>query len=85
MLFRSTAIVAGADTTATILGGIFYYLLTHPEAYKQLQAEVDSAFPLGEGDPLDSAKLAGMPYLNAVMYVESRLHSSLYILLLVII
>ncbi|KAL5529670.1 hypothetical protein ACEPAG_5655 [Sanghuangporus baumii] len=67
------AIVAGADTTATVLGGIFYYLLTHREAYERLKAEVDSAFPLGEGDPLDSVKLAAIPYLNAVINETLRL------------
>lgn len=63
------AIVAGADTTSTVLGGIFYYLLTHRDVYERLQAEIDTAFPAEEGYPLDTAKLTGMLYLNAVMCV----------------
>lgn len=62
------AIVAGSDTTSTVLSGIFFYLLSNPACYKRLQEEVDGTFPVGEGYPFDSAKLADMPYLNAVMY-----------------
>lgn len=61
------AIVAGSDTTSTVLSGVFYYLLSNPACYKRLQVEVDKTFPPGEGNPFDSAKLADMPYLNAVM------------------
>jgi cytochrome P450 len=46
---------------------MFYYLLTHPECYKKLRAEVDEAFPPGEVEPFDGTKLADMKYLNAVM------------------
>lgn len=61
------AMVGGADTTSTVLSGLFYNLLTHPASYKRLQDEVDSVFPLSEGEPFDAARLAEMPYLNAVM------------------
>lgn len=60
-------IIAGSDTTATVLTGVFFYLLTHPEVYQTLRKEVDQAFPPGEGEPFDGAKLADMPYLSAVM------------------
>ncbi|KAJ6526246.1 cytochrome P450 [Mycena vulgaris] len=51
------AIVAGADTTATVLSNALFYLLSHPESYKRLQAEVDENFPRGHGtkDPTDAA------------------------------
>ena len=45
---------------------LFYCLLTHPEAYERLQAEVDKFYPLGE-DVADSKHLPEMEYLNAVM------------------
>jgi cytochrome P450 len=63
------AIVAGADTTATVLSNAFFYLLSHPQAYKLLQAEVDENFPRGPGtkEPNDAEMLLNMPYLNAVM------------------
>ena len=66
------AIVAGSDTTATTLSGVFYYLLSDPNrtSYMRLQAEIDAAFPLGveDGDILDHTKLTELHYLNAVMY-----------------
>lgn len=61
------AILAGSDTTSTVLSGLFYFLLTHPEEYRRLRDEVDRMFPPGEGDPFDSVKLSEMPFLNAVM------------------
>ena len=61
------AIVAGADTTSTVLGGLFFYLLSNPGILDRLRKEIDTEFPLGEGEPFDAAKLAAMPYLNAVM------------------
>ena len=61
------AIGAGSDTTATVLSGIFYHLLLNPKEYDCLQREGDSFFPLGDGNPFDSLKLADMPQLNAVM------------------
>lgn len=64
------AIIGGADTTSTVMAGLFYYLLSNLEVLNKLQKEVDAYFPAGEGEPFDPAKLAGMPYLNAVMYVQ---------------
>jgi cytochrome P450 len=63
------AIVAGADTTATVLSNALFYLLSHPQAYHLLQGEVDENFPHGPGtkEPNDAAMLSNMPYLNAVM------------------
>ena len=63
----SLAIIAGSDTTSTTLSGLFYYILSNAVEYKRLQAEIDTAFPPGEGDPFDTTMLAEMPYLNAVM------------------
>lgn len=67
------AIVAGSDTTATTLSGVFYYLLSEPNlrSYKELQAEIDEAFPPGidGGAAFDHGKLGELPYLNAVMLV----------------
>jgi cytochrome P450 len=62
------AIIAGADTTSTMLGHVFYYLLRHPECAVRLQQEIDAMFPAGE-DPMDFARLADMPYLTACMLV----------------
>lgn len=66
------AVVAGSDTTANTLSGVFYYLLMHPRELERLRDEVDRVFPSDEGeDAVDAARLAGkMPVLNAVMYVQ---------------
>ncbi|EGN94651.1 hypothetical protein SERLA73DRAFT_187691 [Serpula lacrymans var. lacrymans S7.3] len=74
------AILAGSDTTATSLSVLFYFILRHPEVYKRLQTEIDLAFHTeGEGkeeaeDPVDFAKMAGMPYLNACINEALRLY-----------
>ena len=65
------AIVAGSDTTSSVLSNVFYCLLTHPEAYARLRAEVDNYYP-SEEDALNTKHHADMPYLNAVMYVLHR-------------
>jgi hypothetical protein len=57
--------IAGSDTTATASANILYFLMSHPTAYKRLQAEVD-----GLGDEItDCSAQLQLPYLNAVMYV----------------
>jgi cytochrome P450 len=60
------AIIAGSDTTSSILTAIIYYLLLNPAAYERLQEEVDSAFPSGE-EPLDVVKLSHLEWLNGCM------------------
>ena len=62
-----TAIIAGSDTTAASIAQALYLLMGHQSCYKRLQAELDDAFPLGRGMPTDSARLARLEYLNAVM------------------
>ena len=61
------AVLGGADTTSSVLGGIFFYLLGNPSTFDRLKKEVDAEFPRVDGEPFDSTKLARMPYLNAVM------------------
>ncbi|KAL5527795.1 hypothetical protein ACEPAG_6596 [Sanghuangporus baumii] len=67
------AIVAGSDTTATVISGLFYHLLQHPEDYMRLQEEVDQTFPPGGGDAIDASKLSEMVFLNAVINEALRI------------
>ncbi|EJD02377.1 high nitrogen upregulated cytochrome P450 monooxygenase 2, partial [Fomitiporia mediterranea MF3/22] len=69
------AMVAGADTTSTVLSGLFFYILTNPETFTKLRQEINCEFPLGEGEPFDAVKLATMPYLNAVINETLRLQT----------
>lgn len=62
------AIVAGSDTTASVLSNIVYYLLSNTADYARLRKEVDHAFPPLEEVPLDIEKLPRLTFLNAVMY-----------------
>ncbi|EKM52361.1 uncharacterized protein PHACADRAFT_148937 [Phanerochaete carnosa HHB-10118-sp] len=58
------AIIAGSDTTSTMLTNLWYFMLRHPEYAERLRKEIDLTFPPGE-DPLDFSRHADMPYLNA--------------------
>ncbi|KAL1694972.1 cytochrome P450 [Schizophyllum commune] len=63
------AVTAGSDTTSTALSVIFYFLMSHPTAYRRLQREIDE-----QGDDLyDYRRQAEMPYLNAVINEAMRL------------
>lgn len=68
------AIVAGSDTTASILSNAAYLLMSHPKVYKKLQHELDITFKenhILEFDPsrMYDDVLSKLPYLNAVMSV----------------
>ncbi|KAJ7477012.1 cytochrome P450 [Mycena galericulata] len=67
------AIIAGSDTSATVMSNTFFFLLSHPESYKRLQSELDEAFPVGGKEPTDAAVLATLPYLNAVIKESLRM------------
>ena len=60
------AIIAGADTTATTLTALWYYLLLDPTNVDRLRREVDDYFPPGE-EPVDFTRMVTMPFLNACM------------------
>jgi cytochrome P450 len=51
------AIVAGSDTSATVLANTFFLLLSHRESYKRLKLELDEAFPRAVKEPTDPALL----------------------------
>jgi cytochrome P450 len=59
------AIIAGSDTTATVLSAMFYHLLGNPESLARVEKEINEYF--GQSEPVDTEKLKNMPYLNACM------------------
>lgn len=58
--------VAGSDTTVSVLTAAFWCLLRHPDIYNQLREEVDKFYPPGE-DSTSAEFHPQMAYLEAVM------------------
>lgn len=61
-----SAVIAGSDTTATVLSHLWYFLLKYPACLQRLRQEIDEQFPRGQ-KLFDFSKQADMPYLNACM------------------
>lgn len=68
-------IMAGSETSATLLAVAVYYLLRRPAALAALRDEVRRAFASG-GEVAFSA-VSGLPYLRAVMEEALRIHPPL--------
>ncbi|KAL0942940.1 cytochrome P450 [Colletotrichum truncatum] len=67
-----TFLIAGHETTASTLQFIMYNLLTHPEAYRKAQQELDAIVGTSALTPEHIPKLK---YLNAVIRETLRLSS----------
>jgi len=68
-----TLIVAGSETTATLLSSVTYWLSTNPQATQRLIEEVRSAFATTENITAEST--AQLPYLFAVLEEGLRIFS----------
>ena len=65
-------IVAGSETTATLLSGATFFLLTNPHVMEKLKNEVRSRFQsMKEINIVSSGQL---PYLHAVLEESLRLY-----------
>lgn len=71
----SLFIVAGSDTTAISLSGLFFYLTGHPEKYEKLVKEIRTTFSSVE-DIIHGPKLLGCEYLRACIDESIRLTPS---------
>jgi len=65
-------IIAGSETTATLLSGVTYFLLTNPNAYLKVQKEVREAFTAAEEMTLVTT--SKLPYLHACLEEALRLY-----------
>lgn len=65
-------IIAGSETTATLLSAATYYLLTYPDAMVKLTEEVRSAFK--SEDEIDMISVQKLTYLLAVLDESLRLY-----------
>lgn len=65
-------IVAGSETSATLLSGVIFYLLKNPSTLERLTNDVRTGFPdIGE---MTMQKLAKLPYLNACLQEALRMY-----------
>jgi cytochrome P450 len=73
------AMIAGAETTSTALSNALFYLTTHPYKFQRLRAELDAAAgPAASLSTLiESDKLAGLPYLQAIINEVLRLQPAI--------
>ena len=70
-------IIAGSDTPATAIAGVFYYLTHHPRVLLNLEQEVRSTFfHVDEIDNYSSTKLASCTYLRACIDETMRMSPS---------
>jgi cytochrome P450 len=72
-------IIAGSDTTAGALRGLFLYIMANHRVYAKLQREIDDAIAQGKAPPASSessiasyAALKQLPYLQAVIREAMR-------------
>ncbi len=61
----SIFMIAGTETTATLLSGVTYYLLKNPEKMRKLVSEIRTSFD--SEDQLDFESLQKLPYLSACL------------------
>ncbi|CAD0088154.1 unnamed protein product, partial [Aureobasidium vineae] len=64
--------IAGTETTATLLSGLTYYLLINPDKLAKLVAEIRGAFTLETDITVD--ELARLPYLRACVEEGLRMY-----------
>ncbi|KAF2474242.1 cytochrome P450 [Lindgomyces ingoldianus] len=64
--------IAGTETTATLLSGLTYYLLKHPEVLKKLAAEIRGAFQSDEDITIEG--LQRLKYLHACLEEGLRMY-----------
>ncbi|KAK4442703.1 Cytochrome P450 monooxygenase abl2 [Podospora aff. communis PSN243] len=77
LLNSATFIAAGGDTTAAALAAITYCLLTHPDTYETLKAEIRGRCKTQQDIVHDNIK--GLPYLGAIIREGMRLHTPVVI------
>src|ERR1700712_4150006 len=65
-------IIAGSETTATLLSGLFFLLLTNRSAFEKLQKEIRSSF-INPAEMVFAAE-AELPYLNACISEALRVY-----------
>lgn len=68
----ATIVIAGSETSATLLGGAIYYLLKNPEWNSKLQQEVRATFT--DESQITFASTSQLKILNAIIYETFRVY-----------
>jgi cytochrome P450 len=68
----SMMVLAGSETSATLLSGLVFHLLSNPEIYEKLTKEVRSAF--SDTSDMTFRNEADLPYLNACIEEALRIY-----------
>lgn len=69
------AIFAGSDSTSIAFRSLFYFLMKEPEAYKEIQEEIDSAFAEGRlRHPVKYSEAIKLPLLCGAIKEALRIH-----------
>jgi cytochrome P450 len=68
----STLIIAGSETTATLLSGVTYLLLTSPDSLAKLTTEIRSAF--SDDKEIDINSVNPLKYLQACLEEALRMY-----------
>ncbi|KAJ7172021.1 cytochrome P450 [Mycena filopes] len=66
------SIIAGSDTTAIALSSFVWFILSNPDAYRRVQAEVDAVYADGES-MLDVSRHGDLRFLTACLNETLRL------------
>ncbi|CAF1409358.1 unnamed protein product [Rotaria sordida] len=67
-----TFVLAGHETTATLMTWVLYNLVTNPDVYQQCQDEVDSVF--SDNEELTTSTISLLTYMEAVLKETLRYH-----------
>lgn len=65
-------LLAGSETTATLLSAVTFYLLRYPEVMEKLTVEIRSSF--GTEDKITQVSVNKLKYLLAVLDETMRIH-----------
>jgi len=71
----STFMMAGTETTSTLMSGLIYLLLTHPDCISKLVSQLRDTFPTRES--INIQALASIEYLNACVEEALRVYPPL--------
>ncbi|KAF2760253.1 cytochrome P450 [Pseudovirgaria hyperparasitica] len=68
----NTLVIAGSETTATLLSGATFHILTNPDVLAKLTAEVRSTF--ASDDEIDIISVGGLKYMLACLDEALRMY-----------